>query len=124
MRCHKGFTLIEVLIAMVVLSVGLLGVAGLTLSIRAGNSYSRNVTTATIIAQQRLEQAQRVGYVNTNTTTFPATVESVLMGGVTYSRLTTISDDMPVAKTKTVAVQVSWDSGVRSVTLSTILAES
>jgi prepilin-type N-terminal cleavage/methylation domain-containing protein len=124
MRCHKGFTLIEVLIAMVVLSVGLLGVAGLTLSIRAGNSYSRNVTTATIIAQQRLEQAQRVGYVNTNTTTFPATVESVLMGGVTYSRLTTISDNMPVAKTKTVAVQVSWDSGVRSVTLSTILAES
>jgi type IV pilus assembly protein PilV len=109
---------------MVVLSVGLLGVAGLTLSIRAGNSYSRNVTTATIIAQQRLEQAQRVGYVNTNTTTFPATVESVLMGGVTYSRLTTISDNMPVAKTKTVAVQVSWDSGVRSVTLSTILAES
>ncbi len=54
-RKHKGFTLIEVLISMIVLAIGLLGLAGLQLtSLKAADSaYHR--TQATILAEDILD---------------------------------------------------------------------
>ena len=75
----SGFTLIEVLVAISLLSIGLLGVANLTIGIIKGNSYSKNVTTATIVAQQQIDQAQRLGY--TNASGLHNEVITVSMGG-------------------------------------------
>ena len=49
-RSHNGFTLIEVLVAIVILSVGLLGMASLTVAIIQGNKFSNDLTTATTLA--------------------------------------------------------------------------
>jgi type IV pilus assembly protein PilV len=113
----------EVLVAMAVMSIGLLGVAGLTTTILIGNTSSRNITTATVLAQQKLEVVQRVGYASTNTTTFPTAAETIAVGTVSFSRTTTISDNTPASNMKTVTVVVSWDSGVRSVNMSNIISQ-
>lgn len=63
MNFTKGFSLVEVLVAIVVLSIGLLGLAGLqTTSLKANNSaYQR--TQASIMANEILDRmrANRVG---------------------------------------------------------------
>jgi len=60
----NGFTLIEVLIAIVILSVGLLGMASLTVGIINGNRFSNDLTTATTLAQDKMEDIRRAGYAN------------------------------------------------------------
>jgi type IV pilus assembly protein PilV len=125
-RSRDGFTLIEVLIAMLILSVGLLGTAGLTAGIIRGDFFSKNITSATVIAQTQLEAVQNTGYTNTNTTNFPSSAASVSMGGVNFSRTTTITDNSPATNMKTISVTVTWneaDNAARSVSLQTILAQ-
>jgi type IV pilus assembly protein PilV len=121
-----GFTLIELLIAIVILDIGLLGTAVLTTGVIRGNFYSKNLTSATVIAQTQLEAVQREGYVTTTTTKFPSSAQTVGMGGVNFSRTTTIANDSPAANMKTITVAVSWNeagNAARSVNLQTILAQ-
>ena len=113
--------MLEIFIAITILTIGLLGVAGLTIGTIKGNLFSKNVTTATVIAQKRLENIQRDGYVGATTTNFSEGPDDVTMGGVNFVRRMTIS--APDTNLKQVTVTTSWDNNTRSVVLSTILAK-
>src|SRR6185503_19629302 len=63
-RDQQGFTLIEIFISIVLLTIGLLGTAALTTGVVRGNLASKNITTATALAQSCLEENRRVGYTN------------------------------------------------------------
>ena len=52
---EKGFTLIEVLIGLIILAIGVLAVAGMQITSITGTSFSKNLTKASVIAQDRLE---------------------------------------------------------------------
>lgn len=110
----------EVLVAMTLLTVGLLGVTNLTIGVIKGNSYSKNVTSATIVARQQIEQALRVGYTDVNSLAGNATVA---MGGMNFTRATTVSNDSPAANMKTIAVSVSWNPGNYSISLNTTISQ-
>lgn len=56
MNNEAGFTLIEVLIAMLIATVGLLALAMMQGNAIQGNSYGSRLTQATTLAQARLEQ--------------------------------------------------------------------
>jgi type IV pilus assembly protein PilV len=116
----SGFTLMEVLVAMLLLTIGLLGVANLTIGVIKGNSYSKNVTTATVVAQQQIEQAQRIGYTNANSLAGTATVS---MGGMSFTRTTSVTDSSPAANMKTVTVSAAWTPGNNSVILNTTISQ-
>src|ERR1044071_583160 len=64
---QAGFTLIEIFIAILLLTIGLLGTAALTTGVVRGNVQSRNLTTATAIAHTCFEENRRVGYTNAGT---------------------------------------------------------
>ena len=122
----RGFTLIEVLVTALLLTVGLLGTLGLTTGVIRGNFFSKNITSATAIAESQLEAVQNRGYVNATTTHFPAAAVTVSMGNVNFSRTTTITADSPSSNMKTVSVTVTWNeanNAARSVSLQTILAQ-
>ena len=51
-----GFTLVEVVITMVLLSVGLLGLGPMMISVMQGNRFSQDMTLATSLAEDRLEE--------------------------------------------------------------------
>lgn len=53
---HKGFTLIEALVALLVLSVGLLGVAGMQLKALQSSHVSFQRTIASLAAQDAVER--------------------------------------------------------------------
>jgi len=55
-RCETGFTLIEVLVAVVVMAIALTGVAMLSTSTLVADTGGRHQAAATLLAQQKLEQ--------------------------------------------------------------------
>ena len=122
----RGFTLIEVLVTALILTTGLLGTLGLATGVIRGNFFSKNLTSATAIAQSQLEAVQNRGYLNATTTFFPAAAVTVSMGNVNFVRTTTITNDSPSANMKTILVTVTWaesNNASRSVSLQTILAQ-
>lgn len=123
---QEGFTLIELFVTMLILTIGLLGTAELTAEIMRGNFYSKNITSATLIAQTQLEAVQNKGYAGATTTNFPATAATVAMGDVNFTRTTTITDSSPASNMKTISVTVSWyeaNNASRSVALQTIVSQ-
>ena len=125
---HAGFTLIELFIAIVLLTIGLLGTAALTTGVMRGNQASRNMTTATAIAQSCLEENQRVGYTNAGAGSSGCLSGSVnvTQGGVTFTRALTVAPSVPdTTNIRTLTVTVSWSEGAvgtKSITLKTVMA--
>jgi len=124
---QEGFTLLEVFNAIVILTVSMLGTAALTTGVIRSNLASRNMTTATAIAQSCFEENRRVGYTNAGagSSSCLAGNANVTQGGVTFARTLTI--DTSVTNIKTLTVSVSWSEGAvgaKSITLVTILAAS
>ncbi len=114
----KGFTLIEIMVAVTLLSVGLLGMAGLTVGIMRSNSLSNQVTTATALAQAKMEDLKREGY---SGATDSAEGYNAISGYPLYSRDTVIDVDTPELGMKTVTITVSWNSNASSIAVETIL---
>ena len=121
---NKGFTLLEVLIAMVILSVGLLGMASLTVGIINGNRFSNDLTTATTLAQDKMEDVRRLGYSGTEATTTTVTENyNSITDYAAYKRVTVTTVDSPAVGMKAITVTAYWDSDGHSVELKTILAQ-
>ena len=118
LRSSNGFTLIEVLVAMVILSVGLLGTAALITGIIKSNQLSNRITTATVLAQDKMEVIKSVSYSNavSEARAFLPSPDNK------YEREVTVVDDSPAVNMKAVTVTVYWESS-KSVRLQTILAQ-
>jgi prepilin-type N-terminal cleavage/methylation domain-containing protein len=58
----QGFTLIELMIALVIFSVGIAGAARMHVAAIAGNMYSMQLTNAVDVAQTQAERLQDIDY--------------------------------------------------------------
>jgi len=120
---QKGFTLVEVLVAMTILCVGLLGLASLTAGIMHANNLSKKLTTATTLAQDKMEAIRNLGYGGTpSTDTTTTEAYGSISGYPGYKRVTTIDVDNPSVGIKKVTVEVYWESDTHSTKLETLLA--
>lgn len=124
----RGFTLVELLIATLLFSVALLGIATLATVVIKGNLISKQITTSTALAQQKMEDCINKGYNNLptgteteNYGTIPAADDTTaLYSG--YERVSKIEEG-PGDNMKKLTVTVSRKSGDASVILSTIIAK-
>ncbi|WAC06331.1 MAG: prepilin-type N-terminal cleavage/methylation domain-containing protein [Thermodesulfobacteriota bacterium] len=127
---EKGFTLVELMIAVVVLAIGILGLIGLQVAAMNGNLSANKMTTAMTLAQDEIEQLKRLPLTNGALTdagnndklTSPANAasfehtdannpinesgENTGLGG--YYRFWNVADDTPTQGAKTVVVFVFW----------------
>jgi type IV pilus assembly protein PilV len=118
----RGFTLIEILIATVIITVASLGIATLTVGVASGNSFSKQLTTAVTLAQDRLEQAKRMSYTNAGTMTGTENYGNIANYSG-YKRVTSVANNTPGSDMKMITVIVYWGTDKHSVNLTTILAE-
>jgi type IV pilus assembly protein PilV len=113
-----GFSLIEVLVAVVFLAIGVLAVAGLQVTSVRGNYFSNNLMQATYVAQDGLEALinpklqLQPGQYNDGSTTISGIVFNRTYQVVVNGNLTTIS------------YTVTWNDGVgHNITFSTVRSQ-
>ena len=105
----KGFTLVEVLIAILILTFGLLGMASLTVAIIKGNKLSADLTIATVLAQDKMEDVRRLGYSGTPAADDTTTDDyGDITGYALYKRVTVTDVDNPAVGMKTITVTAYW----------------
>ena len=114
----NGFTLIEVVAGLIILALGLLGIAAMQISSTQGGHSSSNLTQATILAQDKLEYLSNLSYGDSNLSGGQHN-EGTLPGTVFSSRYHIDEDAGNPMKMITVTVQ--WtDRGNHSISFSTI----
>uniref|UniRef100_A0A7C4MQG2 Prepilin-type N-terminal cleavage/methylation domain-containing protein n=1 Tax=Desulfatirhabdium butyrativorans TaxID=340467 RepID=A0A7C4MQG2_9BACT len=120
-RREGGFTLIEVLMAAVILAVGLLGLAAMQTAAIKANYQAKKHTLAVALAETQLEAYRNMAYDSIPSGTITDT--DVTSGDVgKFTRVVTIENDVPVAGVKTITVSVFWNDGkLRKATLKTII---
>ncbi len=118
MKTQKGFTLIEILVAMSLLSIGFLGTASLAVGIVKGNYHARQNTTATVLAQDKLERIINEGYSLAVSSTEGY---NNILGYSAFRRNTVVSLNTPLVDMKTINVEVFWKSDAHSVIVKTVL---
>jgi len=109
----RGFTLVEVLIALVILAFSLLGMAGLMATTTHNNSYGGHLTEAATLAEDKLEQlrATPFGMINLNAATVDQPVGST---GIAYTRRWIAVPNIPPPNNtlNTITITVSWTDAI------------
>jgi len=101
LKNHSGFTLIEIVIAMFILTVALLSLVSVSVMVIKGNSFSKTMTTATTLAKDKMEALKSTPYESLTGGT--DTAEAI------YTRTWTVTADTPAAGMKTVELTVQWN---------------
>ena len=118
-RRRGGMSLVEIMVAMVVLSFGLLGVAALQVRAITEGSGGQHLSNASAIARNRIEELSRVAWdaaaLNDSVGAWSAAT-NITAQDQTYARSERISwDNAAVADVtiKTIEVRINWDDTKR-----------
>lgn len=128
LKTEAGFSILELLIAIVILAIGLLGTATMLTSGIGSNRFSYRLTVETSIANSILDEILSK---DPSDTIFDTTLSSAVydldtasaattrtVQGISYSATYSVTPSSPVLGSATVTVTVS--GGGRTATLSTI----
>jgi type IV pilus assembly protein PilV len=138
--CQGGFTVIEVMIAITILAIGLLGIASMQMNAIRSNSMSDNITCALALAEDKMEELMGLKYSDPalEDTVFKNNDDlAVIAKGLVdkqephidetgksdaghFRRVWNIAEDKPIDNNKTVTVIVLWDNDKHQVSLTSI----
>jgi len=137
MKDEKGFTLLEILIAILIFIFGILAVGNMQITAIQGNSFANSLTEASIAAQDQIENLLNASYSDTllNDTDHDGTNQDTDDDGLDdqgsdtnfglndntistadhyttrgrYTILWNVAVDYPVSGTKTIRMFVTWN---------------
>ncbi len=115
-RGERGFTLIEVVMTMMLLSLGLMSLGPLMLSVVRGNRFAQDVSLATALAEDRLEQVLHyTQYDSITPVRFLSEAQGQVHNGdpeyIKFARAVTIVESLDVlgmSLMKNVTVVITW----------------
>ena len=120
MKKQAGFTVIEALVAIAIFAVAVLGLASSAISVIRANHFNLLQTTASNIAQDRMEELK--SKTSANITSGGPTVQT--LNSETFSTSWTITSGSPISGMKKIDVTVTWsDYQNRTLTISSAVKE-
>jgi Tfp pilus assembly protein PilV len=135
---NRGFTLIEIMVAVFLLVTALLSLISTTVIVIKSNSLGNTMTTATTLAGDKMEQFKNTNYSDLagGTGIDYADIESTVQGTSTAETVftrtwnitcqnvnyATVSCSQAVLKTIIVTVQWNWQGASRNVSLTSLVA--
>jgi prepilin-type N-terminal cleavage/methylation domain-containing protein len=105
MNNRKGFSLLELIIAIGILGIGFLSLSNLSISLMKANKYSQNRTAAIQLAQEKMESIKTLSFPE-----IQGEVESNLKIGTVgtlFQRETIVQKDSSLAD---ITIRVLWPS--------------
>jgi len=126
-RSERGMSLVELVVALVVLSIGVLAIGGVFPAGSRAQLQDKMTTTGSYYAQQKLEDLEGLGWADPNLTDgrHPAGTATESLGSGSWHRfyqVTTMA--APMDNLKKVTVTVNWTfMGARTVTATTYLRQ-
>ncbi len=105
----KGFSLVEVMIALLILAIALLALAGLMVTTTRNSSFGGHMTEASTFAQDRLEQLRVSPWAGV------ATGNDTIQGstGITYTRTWTVTPNGD-GNQRWVSITLTWTDPVQN----------
>jgi len=113
---QKGFSLVEVLIAMAILSLAMLAAASMQFNSIRNNTSGNIVTQANMLAKAKMEELKNTTDLNTLTNGADNGINPEGQSGGIYDRTWTVENLGTTARRITVTVR--WKSGLQSRSIS------
>lgn len=107
MRSSKGFTLIELVVALLIFSIGVLGFMKMQGESIRGNAFSQQMSTALSLAQDKAEELVQLDYKN-GSTRIGSGSASASRNGVAYDLAWTVSSMGSATAPSAVDLTVIW----------------
>lgn len=107
---QKGFSLIELIIAITIFAVGLLAVTSMQMTSVKGNADSQYISEATYLGQEQLEKLLNLPFddADLTDTTATGTPHTLTNGNFIYNWL--VTDDDILTNTKTIQLDVTYNN--------------
>lgn len=102
----RGFSLIEVLVGVVLTTVGIIGLAGLSITVTQANRGATNRTRADQALHEKIEEFQSFAYDD-----IEDGADDITIGGITFDRTWTVDEDEPMDGVKKIEVVGTWSEG-------------
>ncbi|MBI5450613.1 MAG: prepilin-type N-terminal cleavage/methylation domain-containing protein [Gammaproteobacteria bacterium] len=107
---RNGFTLIEALVTMLIMTIGLLALLSLVIDSRLQLQYSRQQGAALNLAQQQIELLQQQTATGGIDQLMPGS-DQADENGVRYTRQWTVTSDAALPDARQLGVEVTWSYG-------------
>jgi type IV pilus assembly protein PilV len=109
-RGEAGFTLVEILVALIVLIIGVAGVLTMQMSALRGTTYSRHATEAIILGEDKMEELMAIaptspGFLGGGPETINSLGQPPAVGDFEFERDWVIAGVNPLV---TITVTVRW----------------
>jgi type IV pilus assembly protein PilV len=118
---NSGFSFIDLMLALVVLTIGVLAMMDLQVIATRSNASSQGTETALTIAESKMEQIKDQVF----TSIVSEAPTPVTMSNITFTRQVTVTNDTPIAGSKTVTVTVTWSDAAgktHTIPMATVIA--
>jgi type IV pilus assembly protein PilV len=112
-KWDRGYTIVEVLVGIVLLSFGILAVAQMQIMTMNSNKLANQKTMAITLAQDKAEYFRTIPYTTIGNTPLSDSVGS-------YTRSWVVENNTPANNMKRVTITVSWSG--KQVQMQTIIA--
>lgn len=117
----SGISFIDLMLALVVLTIGVLAMMDLEIIALRSNASSQNSATAKALGENKMEAIKNTTF--TSLATQAATTTTVQ--GVTFTTTVTVTNNTPIVGAKKVDITVTWSdkAGSHSIPLATVISQ-